>query len=110
MPHSLIGDQEQNMPEVCLIVKDLDKKNRDYDKTVRKFQMLVEKHQLNSIVKQIMPLKQLNLEFRHFEAKRKLVTSFDLFLADKALHEILYGGSKLGKEFRKRRKYALIYL
>ena len=57
--------------------------------------------------KQIIPLKQLNLEFRHFEAKRKLSTSFDLFLADKCLHEILFSGSKLGKEFRKRRKYTL---
>jgi hypothetical protein len=51
-----------------------------------------------------MPLKQLNLEFRPHEAKRKLCTSFDVFIADKSLHEILYNGSKLGKEFRKRRK------
>ena len=71
---------------------------------MRKYKAIVDKQQLNTIVKQIMPLKQLNLEFRHFEAKRKLCTSFDLFLADKCLHEILYGGSKLGKEFRKRRK------
>ena len=52
----------------------------------------------------IIPLKQLNLEFRHFEAKRKLSTSFDMFLADKCLHDILMNGSKLGKEFVKRRK------
>jgi ribosome biogenesis protein UTP30 len=51
-----------------------------------------------------LPLKQINLEFRHFEAKRKLCTSFDLFLADKCLHDILNQGSKLGKEFLKRRK------
>ena len=57
-----------------------------------------------------MPLKQINLEFRHFEAKRKLCTSFDLFLADKCLHEILFSGSKLGKEFRKRRKYRMFYI
>ena len=71
---------------------------------MRKYKSLVEKHELTSIIKHIIPLKQLNLEFRPFEAKRKLSTSFDLFLADKCLHEILYGGSKLGKEFRKRRK------
>jgi ribosome biogenesis protein UTP30 len=51
-----------------------------------------------------MPIKQLKLEFRHFEAKRKLVTSFDMFLSDKCLHEILFNGSKLGKEFKKRKR------
>jgi hypothetical protein len=92
------------MPEICLITKDVDKKSRDYEKTIRKYKSIVENHQLTSLIKHVIPLKQLNLEFRHFEAKRKLSTSFDLFLADKALHEILFGGSKLGKEFRKRRK------
>ena len=51
-----------------------------------------------------MPIKQLKLEFRHFEAKRKLCTSFDMFLSDKCLHEILFNGSKLGKEFKKRKR------
>jgi hypothetical protein len=51
-----------------------------------------------------MPIKQLKLEFRHYEAKRKLCTSFDLFLADQCLHDILFNGSKLGKEFKKRKR------
>jgi ribosome biogenesis protein UTP30 len=51
-----------------------------------------------------MPLKQLNLEFRPFETKRALCTSYDLFLADECLHDILFNGSRLGKEFQKRRK------
>lgn len=52
----------------------------------------------------VMPIKQLKLEFRHYEAKRNLCTSFDLFLSDKCLHEILFSGSKLGKEFKKRKR------
>lgn len=63
---------------------------------------------VNIIFLKVIPLKQLNLEFRPFETKRKLVTSFDLFLADKCLHEILFSGCKLGKEFRKRRRYIFI--
>lgn len=117
---------QDNLPEVCLIVKDVDKEDRDYEKTIRKYKKIVEKNGLNSIIKQvgkfslngfnlknmtlnlnlkIMPLKQLNLEFRPFETKRKLSTSFDLFLADKCLHDILFNGSKLGKEFNKRKRF-----
>jgi len=88
LPHT-INDGEL---EACLFVKDIDKKNRDYEDT---------------IIKQIIPMKQLKLEFRPFELKRKLASSFDLFLADKCLHEILYQGSHLGKEFQKRRKMPL---
>ncbi len=51
LPHSL--HTEENMPEVCLIVKDLDKKDRDYEKTVRKYQELVDKNKCDNIVKQV---------------------------------------------------------
>lgn len=95
---------EDTIPEVCLIVKDIDKKDRDYEKTIRKYEKLIKDNQLDKIIKKVMPLKQLNLEFRPFEAKRTLSTSFDIFLADKSLYEILFNGSKLGKEFRKRKK------
>lgn len=95
---------DETFPETCLIVKDIDKKDRDYEKTIRKYEKIIKDSQLDSIVKKVMPLKQLNLEFRPFETKRTLSTSFDLFLADKTLYEILFNGSKLGKEFRKRKK------
>jgi len=104
LPHPIHGELE---PEVCLIVKDADpkkKKDRDFDKSVRKYQQLVNKHNLSSVIKHILPIRQLKLEFRNFETKRKLCTSFDMFLADKCLHDILYNGSKLGVEFRKRKK------
>jgi ribosome biogenesis protein UTP30 len=51
-----------------------------------------------------MPVKQLKLEFRPYEAKKKLCATFDLFLAEKGLHDILFRGSRLGKEFRKKKK------
>ncbi|RMZ97840.1 ribosomal L1 domain-containing 1-like, partial [Brachionus plicatilis] len=95
---------EDTSPEVCLIVKDIDKKDRDYEKTIRKYEKIIKDNQLDSIIKKVLPLKQLNLEFRPFETKRTLSTSFDIFLADKRLHEILFNGSKLGKEFHKRKR------
>jgi hypothetical protein len=47
------------------------------------------------------------LEFRPYEAKKKLCATYDLFLAEKGLHDILHHGSRLGKEFRKKKKYSL---
>jgi len=105
LPHSINeGDAE---PEVCLIVKDAEpkkKKDRDFDKSVRKYQQIVDKNHLTTVIKHILPIKQLKLEFRNFETKRKLCNSFDLFLADKCLHSILFCGSKLGVEFHKKKK------
>jgi ribosome biogenesis protein UTP30 len=102
LPNSLNpADKELN---ICLIVKDIDPKNRDYDNTVRKYKEIINAAGLSNIITQVMPIKQLKLEFRHFEAKRKLCTSFDMFLSDKCLHEILFNGSKLGKEFKKRKR------
>lgn len=102
LPHTLHGPD--NLPSICLIVKDLNKKERDYDKTVRKYEKLVEDAKLSHLIKMVMPLKQFKLEFRPYQTKRTLSTSFDMFLADKCLHEILYQGSQLGKEFHKKKK------
>jgi ribosome biogenesis protein UTP30 len=59
--------------------------------------------QLSQYLK-VLPLKQLKLEFRPFESKRKLCSNYDLFICDEKLHAILKHGSKLGKEFRKKKK------
>lgn len=97
---------KENQPEICLIVKDAvkDRKDRDYEPTVRKYERIVEENGLKELVKLILPMKQIKLEFRPFEIKRKLSTSFTMFVADKSLHEILFGGSHLGREFQKRKK------
>ena len=51
LPHSLYEDE--NTPEVCLMVKDLDKKDRDYEKTIRKYKEIIEQNKLENIVKQV---------------------------------------------------------
>lgn len=102
LPHSI--NVNEHLPEVCLLVNDIDRTDRDYEATMRKYQDMVDKAGVGSIIKQIMPIKQLKLEFRPYEIKRKLACSFDMFLADKSLHEVLFNGSQLGKEFQKRRK------
>jgi ribosome biogenesis protein UTP30 len=80
------------------------KKDRDYERTIRKYKRLIDKHALGDLVKMILPVKQLKQEFRPYEAKRKLCTSFEVFIADKCLHDVLYNGSQLGREFQKRKK------
>jgi hypothetical protein len=44
---------DDNYPEVCLIVKDVDKKDRDYDKTIRKYQALIDKNNLGAVIKKV---------------------------------------------------------
>lgn len=102
LPNS-INESDKEL-RICLIVKDVDPKDRDFEKTIRKYKMQLEKENLSDAITQVFPIKQLKLEFRHFEAKRKLCTSFDLFLSDSCLHDILFNGSKLGKEFKKRKR------
>jgi hypothetical protein len=46
--------ENENQPEVCLIVKDADKKDRDYEKTIRKYQQLIEKNNLSSIIREVI--------------------------------------------------------
>jgi hypothetical protein len=40
-------------PQVCLIVKDIDPKDRDYEKTVRKYDNLIEEHNLKRLVSMV---------------------------------------------------------
>lgn len=104
LPNSLYGPD--NSPEICLIVKDAvnEKKNRDFEQTIRKYDKIIEAQKLKDVIKMILPIKQIKLEFRPFEIKRKLSTSYNLFLADKGLHDILFSGSHLGREFQRRNK------
>ncbi|XP_076458057.1 ribosomal L1 domain-containing protein 1-like [Babylonia areolata] len=87
--------------EVCLFVKDLDKSDRDYEKSVRHF-----KHRLKTqgigCVAQVIPLKALKLEYKPYEAKRKLSNSFDVFLADARIIRLL--PAYLGKAFYGRKR------
>lgn len=52
LPNPLYSQEQQ--PEICLIVKDVNKKERDYDPSVRKYQRLVDKHNLGAVIKQVI--------------------------------------------------------
>lgn len=52
LPHPII-DEETNIPEVCLIVKDVDKKDRDYERTVRKYTQIVQENNLENVIKKV---------------------------------------------------------
>ncbi len=40
--------------EACLFVKDVDKKSRDHEKTIRKYQKIIVDKNLDSIIKQVL--------------------------------------------------------
>ncbi|XP_013395541.1 ribosomal L1 domain-containing protein 1 [Lingula anatina] len=88
--------------DVCLFVKDLDKKNREYGPTVRHFQELLQSKGVKC-VSEIIPLKQLKLEYQPFEAKKSLSNRFDIFLADERILRLLPGF--LGKAFYGRKRH-----
>ena len=51
---------------------------------------------------QVIPLEKLRTEFKSFESRRQLCSSFDVFLADSRVYHNLHG--ILGKSFYARRK------
>ncbi|XP_052820143.1 ribosomal L1 domain-containing protein 1-like [Mya arenaria] len=92
LPNSLHYDTR----EVCLFVKDLDKKNREYELTVQHYQDLLHKKNISCISK-IIPLKALRTDYSMHSAKRSLAKAYDLYLADEAVFGLLPG--QLGKIF-----------
>ncbi|PNF21030.1 hypothetical protein B7P43_G08406 [Cryptotermes secundus] len=98
LPHPLIDKSS----EVCLIVPDLKKgKHIDHEPTVEHYKNLLEKNNITGI-SQVMPLRQLKVEYDQYELRRRLVSQFDLFLSDGRIagHTL----ELLGKEVYKRRK------
>lgn len=56
---------------------------------------------------QIIPYKALKTEYKPFEAKRRLLGNFDMFLSDDRIRRLL--PSHLGKHFYERKKYVYIF-
>lgn len=97
LPHGLFTADT----DVCLFVKDLDKKSREFEVSEEHFSdMLLEKGV--NCVRKVIPLKALKLEYKPFEAKRNLSNEFDLFLADSRIIRLL--PSLLGKNFFGRKR------
>lgn len=56
---------------------------------------------------QIIPYKVLKTEYKPFEAKRRLLGNFDMFLSDDRIRRLL--PSHLGKHFYDRKKYVFAF-
>ncbi|KAI0231805.1 hypothetical protein LSAT2_017818 [Lamellibrachia satsuma] len=98
LPTSLQTDTR----EVCLFVKDLDRKSRDYEVTVRHFRELLDKNEVKGI-SEIISLKELKIEYSTFEAKKNLSNMYDIYLADESIIGILL--PLLGKHFIKKKRH-----
>ncbi|KAM7147568.1 ribosomal L1 domain-containing protein 1 [Molossus nigricans] len=95
LPHGIRSD----LADICLFTKD--EPNVTPEKTERFYKKLLNKHGIKTI-SQIIPLRTLKKEYKAYEAKLRLLGSFDLFLTDARIRRLL--PSHLGRHFYKRKK------
>ncbi|NXP17511.1 RL1D1 protein, partial [Scytalopus superciliaris] len=98
LPHGIRPDTA----EVCLFTKD--EPNLSAEQTENLYRKLLIKHGIRS-VSQVISYKTLKKEYKLFEAKRRLLNSFDLFLSDDRIRRLL--PSHLGKHFYEKKKAPL---
>ncbi|XP_070580033.1 ribosomal L1 domain-containing protein 1-like [Ptychodera flava] len=96
VPHGVRGKN----CEVCLITKD--EREMDREQCAKFYKKLLAQKGVKNI-SHVMSLQTLRKEYRPFEARRKLVQEYDLFLADERIFRLL--DSCTGKEFHKKQKY-----
>jgi len=90
IPHSICNDST----DICVFVKDPAKEYK---------QLFREKNVPN--VKKVLGIESLKNKYSRYEARRKLLNSYDLFLCDEALSLALR--RYLGKGFFKSKKYPI---
>ena len=90
MPHPVL---DLESCEVCLIVK------ADH----RHYRELARDGKLPKQVKKVLDVQKLRGEFRQYEARRKLVHSYDLFLVDRRVMDKM--PSLLGRDFFNKKKF-----
>ncbi|XP_008139976.2 ribosomal L1 domain-containing protein 1 isoform X1 [Eptesicus fuscus] len=95
LPHGIRSD----LADICLFTKD--EPNVTPEKTEQFYKKLLKKHGIKTI-SQIIPLRTLKKEYKAYEAKLRLLGSFDLFLSDARIRRLL--PSHLGRHFYKRKK------
>lgn len=79
LPHSLVTDNT----DVILITKDLQRGvRRDHQNSLDHFKELLHTKGVASLVNEIIPLRQLKVEYKEFEAKRLLANRTDVLLCD----------------------------
>lgn len=78
LPNSFRNEES----DICLIVKDLEKGWKiGHEPTTHHYQELLDSKNVKGI-KEIMPLRQLRVEYKPFEARIKLSKLYDLMLVD----------------------------
>ncbi|XP_015497927.1 ribosomal L1 domain-containing protein 1 isoform X1 [Parus major] len=98
LPHGI----RPETTEVCLFTKD--EPNLSAEQTENLYKKLLLRNGVRSI-SQIISYKTLKKEYKMFEAKRRLLNSFDLFLSDDRIRRLL--PSHLGKHFYEKKKAPL---
>ncbi|NXX24845.1 RL1D1 protein, partial [Nicator chloris] len=98
LPHGI----RPETTEVCLFTKD--EPNLSAEQTENLYKKLLLRNGVRSI-SQIISYKTLRKEYKMFEAKRRLLNSFDLFLSDDRIRRLL--PSHLGKHFYEKKKAPL---
>ncbi|XP_055464321.1 LOW QUALITY PROTEIN: ribosomal L1 domain-containing protein 1-like [Psammomys obesus] len=94
LPHSILSDSS----EVCLFTKD---DCESPEQTEGFYKKLLKKHGVNS-VSQIIPFKTLKTEYKAYEAKLRLLGSFDIFITDERIRRHL--PTHIGRHFYHRKK------
>uniref|UniRef100_A0A672H055 Ribosomal L1 domain-containing protein 1 n=2 Tax=Salarias fasciatus TaxID=181472 RepID=A0A672H055_SALFA len=95
LPHGQRSDTE----EVCLFTRD--EPNMTSEQTQRFYKRLLEERGVKYIT-EIIPYKVLKTEYKPYEAKRRLLGNFDMFLSDDRIRRLL--PSHLGKHFYERKR------
>ncbi|TSK14672.1 Ribosomal L1 domain-containing protein 1 [Bagarius yarrelli] len=98
LPHALRNESV----EVCLFTRD--EPNMTADQTERFYKKLLTQSGVK-FMPQVIPFKVLKTEYKPYEAKRKLLSNFDIFLADARIRRRL--PSHIGKHFYLRKKAPL---
>ncbi|XP_066522775.1 ribosomal L1 domain-containing protein 1 [Hoplias malabaricus] len=98
LPHGLRTESA----EVCLFTRD--EPNMTADQTERFYKKLLGQSGVRNIP-EVIPFNVLKTEYKPFEAKRRLLGNFDVFLADARIRRRL--PSHIGKHFYERKKAPL---
>ncbi|KAI4789688.1 hypothetical protein KUCAC02_035094 [Chaenocephalus aceratus] len=98
LPHGQRSDTE----EVCLFTRD--EPNMTSDQTIRFYKKLLAEKGVKNIT-EVIPYKVLRTEYKPHEAKRRLLSNFDMFLSDDRVRRLL--PSHLGKHFYQRKREPL---
>ncbi|XP_010608308.1 ribosomal L1 domain-containing protein 1 [Fukomys damarensis] len=94
LPYNIRSDSS----EICLFTKD---ELESTEQTERFYKKLLNKHGIKTISR-IIPFRTLKTEYKAYEAKLRLLNSFDLFLTDERIRRLL--PSHIGRHFYQRKK------